>query len=80
MSWWFRVCGGGVSQGAGKGYRLVPDFTPINGQCELVPRPILNPDMEGKTLADQRYFLPWTAFKVTGNARYRRKSVNTFRS
>ena len=32
--------------GPGNGYRLVADFLPINGQCELVPGPMRNPEIE----------------------------------
>ena len=35
-------------KGPGKGYRLVADFSPINGQCELVPGPMRNPEIEGE--------------------------------
>ena len=35
-------------KGPGKGYRLVTDFSPINGQCELVPGPMQNPEIEGE--------------------------------
>ena len=35
----------------GKGYHLVADFPPINGQCELVPGPIRNPDIEDEKCA-----------------------------
>ena len=34
-------------KGPGKGYRLVADFSPINGQCELVPGPMRNLEIEG---------------------------------
>ena len=34
-------------KGPGKGYRLVADFPPINDQCELVPGPTRNPEIEG---------------------------------
>ena len=39
-------------KGPGKGYRLVADFSPINGQWELVPRPMRNPEIEGEKCAD----------------------------
>ena len=32
----------------GKGYRLVADFSPINGQSVLVPGPMRNPEIEGE--------------------------------
>ena len=35
-------------KGPGKGYRSVADFSPINGQCELVPGPMRNPEIEGE--------------------------------
>ena len=35
-------------KGPGKGYRFVADFPPINGQCELVPGPMRNPEIEGE--------------------------------
>ena len=35
-------------KGSGKGYRLEVDFPPINGQCELVPGPMRNPEVEGE--------------------------------
>ena len=38
-------------EGSGKGYRLVADFSPINGQCELVPGPMRNPGIEGDECA-----------------------------
>ena len=34
--------------GPGKGYRLVADFSPLNGQFELVPGPMRNPEIEGE--------------------------------
>ena len=36
---------------SGKGYRLVAGFPPINGQCELVPGPMQNPEVEGEKCA-----------------------------
>ena len=33
------------SKGPGKGYRLVVEFSPINDQCELMPRPSRNPEL-----------------------------------
>ena len=38
-------------QGPGNGYRLVADFPPINGQCELVPGPMRNPKIVGEKCA-----------------------------
>ena len=38
-------------KGPGKGYRWVADFSPINGQCELVPGPMRNPEIEGDKCA-----------------------------
>ena len=38
-------------KGPGKGYRLVVDFSLINGQCELVPAPMRNPEIEGEKCA-----------------------------
>ena len=38
-------------KGPGKGYHLVADFPPINGQCELVPGPMRNPEIEGEKCA-----------------------------
>ena len=35
-------------KGPGKGYRLVADFSPIKGQCELVLGPMRNPETEGE--------------------------------
>ena len=37
--------------GPGKGYRLVANFSHINGQCELVPGLIRNPEIEGDKCA-----------------------------
>ena len=34
-------------KGPGKRYRLVAVFSTINGQCELVPAPMRNPEIEG---------------------------------
>ena len=36
---------------SGKGYRLVDEFSPINGQYELVPGPMGNPEIEGEKYA-----------------------------
>ena len=38
-------------KGPGKGYFLVDDFSPINGQYELVPGPMRNPQIEGEKCA-----------------------------
>ena len=38
-------------KGPGKAYHLVADFSPINGQCELVPGPMRNPEIEGEKCA-----------------------------
>ena len=38
-------------KGSGKGYRLVVDFSPISGQCELVPGPMRNPEIESEKCA-----------------------------
>ena len=35
-------------KGPGKEYRLVADYPPINGQCELVPGPMRHPEIEGE--------------------------------
>ena len=67
-------------KGPGKGYRLVTDFSPINGQCELVPGPMRNPEIEGENALAPWLFVLWTAFKVTGSARWRRRRVNISRS
>ena len=34
-------------KGPGKGYRLVAEFSALNGQCEFVPGPIQKPEIEG---------------------------------
>ena len=39
------------SKAPGKGYRLVADFSLINGQCELVPGPMRTPEIEGEKCA-----------------------------
>ena len=39
------------SKEPGKRYRLVADFPPINGQCELVPGPMRNPEVEDEKCA-----------------------------
>ena len=54
---------------SGKGCRLVADFSSTNGQCELVPGPMRNPEIEGEKCAGAVAFLRWTAFKVTGSSR-----------
>ena len=36
------------SEGPGKGYQLVAEFSPINGQCKLVPGPMRNLEIEGE--------------------------------
>ena len=43
-------------KGPDKGYRLVADFSPINGQCELVPGPMKNPEIEGEKCAGSKAF------------------------
>ena len=45
------------SKGPGKGYRLMTDFPPINGQSELVPGPMRNPEIEGEKMCWCRGFL-----------------------
>ena len=68
------------SKGPNKGYRLVANFPPstasaswCRGLCE-----ILRPRVR-HVLALWR-FVQWTAFKVTGRARWRRRRVNISRS
>ena len=43
-------------RGPGKRYRLVADFSPINGQCELVPGPMKNPEIEVEKCAGSKAF------------------------
>ena len=43
-------------KGPGKGYRLVADFSPINGRCELVPGPMWNLAIEGEKCAGRVAF------------------------
>ena len=38
-------------KGPGKGYHLVADFPPINDQCELMPGPMRNPEIEDEKYA-----------------------------
>ena len=38
-------------KGPGKVYRLEADFSPIDGQCELVPGPMRNVEIEGEKYA-----------------------------
>ena len=40
-----------LPKGTGKGYRLVADFCSINGQYELVPGPMRNPEIEDEKCA-----------------------------
>ena len=66
--------------GPGKGYRLVVDFFPLTGsaswcrgQCETLRSRVRN-------VPALWLFVRWTAFKVTGRARWRRRRVSISRS
>ena len=43
-------------KGPGKGCRLVADLSPINGQCELVPGPMKNPEIAGEKCTGSKAF------------------------
>ena len=67
-------------KGPGKGYRLVADFSPstasaswCRGRCGTLRLRVIN------VLAPWLFVL-WTAFKVTGSARWWRRRVNILRS
>ena len=67
-------------KGPGKGYRLVADFPFINGQRELVPGQMQNPEIECEKCAGVGAFCTMDCLKVTGSARRRRSRVNILRS
>ena len=64
----------------GKGYRLVARFSPIHGQCELCRGRCGTLRLRVINVLPPWLFVQWTAFRVTGSARWRRRCVNISRS